>query len=96
MFVAELRSEQGSAKGGGWLTPRGTLVVRRVLVPGRPVRWTHVPPGFLIAGMNNSAFEDPVIQTLAQYEEKQLNRPLYAPRPQRIPLCLTILTKLRL
>jgi hypothetical protein len=95
MFVAELRSEQGSAK-GGWLTPRGTLVVCRVLVPGQPVRWTDTTPGFLIAGMTNSAFEDPVIQALAQYEEKQVNRQPHAPQPQKIALCLTILTKSRL
>jgi hypothetical protein len=82
MFVAELRSEQGSAKGGGWLTPRGTLVVRRVLVPRQPVQWTCTAPGFVIAGTNNSALEDPAIQALVQYEEKQVNRRPRAPRPQ--------------
>jgi hypothetical protein len=71
--AAELRSEQGSAKGGGWLTPRGPLVACRVLIPGRPVQWTRTVPGFLIAGMNKSALEDAATQAFGQYEEKQVN-----------------------
>jgi hypothetical protein len=82
MVVAELRSEQGSAKGGHWLTPRGIPVARRVLVPGRPVQWTRTTPGFLIGCTTNYAFEDPAIQALVQYDEKQVNRRPHAPRLQ--------------
>jgi hypothetical protein len=95
MFVTESRSEERPEK-GGYLTPRGTQVARKALAPRLPVQWTRATPGFLIAGMNNSALDGPTSQVFAQYEEKQVNRRPRAPQRWMPELDQITQTELRL